>query len=587
MKNNLNSLKISKKFHLFLENLSKNAQKTDRTPFIGREKEIEAVLETLLRKLKNNLILVGKPGVGKTALITELASNINRGLVPKFLKGRIILEFSMNAFFYSRDSINVLVEDLERLFSEIKNNKDKIILFLDDLRMPSTFETKNKDQSDQIQNLLKSYFTDRELTIIAATTPEYYYKSIKSDEIMTSHFSTVLINEPGENEMLSILRGVKSYFENYYSLKIHDTLFEKIFFLCQKFIPNRAFPHKAIDLLDVSCSRASLKKGKKFSIEYIYQSISNISKIPIDIIKIDPQEHCKGILEYFRRNVVNQGHALEEISRIIRLSRLETGADQTRPEGIFLFLGATGVGKSYVASKIAKYLFGSEEKLRIIDLIEYKKQEDVQKLLDGNKSEPGALIKEIENHPFSVIFFENILDAHSSVLNSIGKVVKKGEIIDPFGRKYFMSNNIFILSLTSIGEEKKETSIGFVKDNKILREIIIPPKIMNVLDWVDEIIQFSPLTEKHLKQIANEKLKILKVEIKEKYNTVINVNKSVFNTISYDSIREGKFAHSVSEFIDRKIKIKLLDMISKKNKDRKFEISVKSDKINIRGIKRS
>ena len=420
-----NYLNISKEFHPFLENLSENAEKADRMPFIGRGKEIEALLETLLRKLKNNILLVGKPGVGKTALITEIASLINKGEAPKILKNKIILELSVNAFFYSRDSVKILMKDLEKLFSEIKQNKERIILFLDDMQMRSISGSKKKDPADQVQNLLKSHTLDRELTIIAATTPEYYYKSLKGDELISSHFSPLLINEPAEGEMLKILSGVKSYFENYYTLKIPEALFKKIFFLSQKFIPSRAFPHKAIDLLDISCSKASLKKEKQLNIDYVYLSVSNISKLPINIVKIDPQEHCKGILDYLKKNVVNQAEALAEISRIIKISRLETDVDKIRPEGIFLFLGATGVGKSFVASKIAEYLFGSKEKLRIIDLEQYKTPADFLKLLYGSKMEPGVLVQEVENHPFSVFLFENILEADSAVLSTLGKILNR------------------------------------------------------------------------------------------------------------------------------------------------------------------
>ena len=574
MSNHLDHLNISREFHPFLENLSVNAEKTDRIPFIGRENEIEAVLETLLRKLKNNILLVGKPGVGKTALITELASSINKGAVPDILKGKIILELSMNAFFYSRDSVNLLVSDLEKLFSEIKKNKEMVILFLDDMQMRSISGSKKKDPSDQIQNLLKSYVADRELTIIAATTPEYYYKTLKSDEIMSSHFSPVLINEPGEKEMLAILNGVKSYFEKYYLLKIPNTLFKNVFFLSQKFIPNRAFPHKAIDLLDISCSRASLKKEKQLKMNYIYQQISHISKLPINIVKIDPQEHCKGILAYLKKKVVNQAEALEEVSRIIKLSRLETDVDNTRPEGIFLFLGLTGVGKSFVAAKIAEYLFGSKEKLRIIDLEEYRTPGDFQKMIYGTKVDPGALVQEVENHPFSVVLFENIGEAHSAVLNALGKILNRGEIVDPYGEKHFLTRIIFILNLTRIGEVKKESRIGFIKGEKDSKEIFIPSKIMDLLDWVDEIVEFKPLTEVHLKRIAQEKLNGLIDEIKEKYNKIVEVGKDVTETIAREALIEGGFAHSVSKFIERKIKINLLDMITRDEKKDKFEINV-------------
>ena len=255
--------------------------------------------------------------------------------------------------------------------------------------------------------------------------------------------------------------------------------------------------------------------------------------------------------------------------------------DKIRPEGIFLFLGATGVGKSFVASKIAEYLFGSKEKLRIIDLEQYKTPADFLKLLYGSKMEPGVLVQEVENHPFSVFLFENILEADSAVLSTLGKILNKGEIIDPVGEKYFLSRIIFILNLTKIGEEKKATHIGFIKGEKDSKEIIVPSKIMDVLDWVDEIVEFTPLTEEHLKLIAKEKLNEMIAEIKEKYKRIVTFSSKVLSTISREALKAGGFAHSVSEFIDRKIRIKLLDLITKEEKKEKFEIDVKLSKIDI------
>lgn len=585
MTDSLEKLNISKEFHPFLDNLSEAAEIEDRIPFIGREREIEAVMETLLRKLKNNLLLIGNPGVGKTALITEVASRIKKEKTPPILRNKIILELSMNAFIYSRDSIESLIKGFERLFSEIKQNRDKIILFLDEMQMQSIVAFNKKNQYNQIQNLLKSYITSRELNIIAATTPGNYYKFIKSDEALSLKFSPILVNEPNEKEMLKILYGVKPYFEKYYSLKIPENLFEKIYSLSKSFIPHRAFPHKAIDLLDISCSKASLKKEIELNPDYFYQSVSSISKLPYEVVKKDPQEYCKGILDFLKKNVVNQRNALEETARIIklsRLSRLEDHVINTKPEGIFLFLGPTGVGKSYVSSKIAAYLFGMDSKLRVIDLIDYKNPDDIRKLIGDDKSNPGVLIQEVENHPFSVMLFENIENVHSSILYFLGKVLNKGEIIDAFGKKHYLSNIIFILSLTSIGETRKGSHIGFVKGNRISNEIIVPLKIMNMLDWVDEIIEFSPLTKDHLRLIATQRIDELKYEMNKKYNVAIDINRNVVDVISYRALQSGSYAHSVVDIIGKELKTKILDFITKNNKKIKLEVGIKSHKIKIK-----
>jgi ATP-dependent Clp protease ATP-binding subunit ClpA len=582
MPETLEKLNISKKFHPFLENLSENADKKDRLPFIGRENEIETVMETLMRRLKHNLLLIGKSGVGKTALITEVASRINLKQVPPPLQGKVILEFSLNRFFYSRDSQEVLLKDLEQFFSELIKIKDTVILFLDEMQLQSLPDADKKDRQEQVQSVLKAYVAQRELSIIAATTPENYFKSIKSDEILSFNFCPLSLEEPDRKEMLEILKGVTPYFEEYYSLRIPAELFEQIIILLDNFSPHRAFPHKAIDLVDMCCSRTSLKNGEELDLEIIYQSIADLSRLPVDIVKIDPAEHRMNIRGYLEKEVVNQRAAIEEISRIIKLSGLEGETHRSHPEGVFLFLGTAGVGKSYVARKIAQYLFGSPEKLRVIDLQDYTEPEDFKKLISDDKADPGILVREVDDHPFSVILFENIGNVNEDVLDDLGNALAKGTIVDAAGKKHFIANIIFILSLTSIGEEKIESPIGFVKGNQIRYELVIPPKINNVLDSVDEIIQFEALTEEHLKLIASDKMEDVKEEIKKKYNSDVLVGEGVFKSISKESLQEGGFAHTVAEKIERQIKLKLLDLITKTEKQQTFEISMKNNSIRIK-----
>ncbi|HUU05299.1 MAG TPA: AAA family ATPase [Patescibacteria group bacterium] len=579
----LEQLNISPEFHPFISNLSDLAGGKERMPFIGREKELEALMETLLRKLKKDIILVGKPGVGKTALITELAHRINRGRVPANLRGKIILEFSLNQFFYSRGSLDLLAKDFEKLFAEIRKSRERIILFLDEMNGQSLGIGTHPGRGSQLQGLLKAHIASRELLIIAAATPEDYYKYIKSDEVMAASFSAILLSEPEKDEMLKILVGVKGYFEEYYGLRIPGGLFARVFTLAQRFIPTRAFPDKAIELLDIACSKASLKKIRTLNIQHIYQSISSISKLPIEIVCLDTHKHYRGMLAYLQGAAVNQTPALEEISRIIKLAKLETRPNTLKPQGIFLFLGPTGVGKSFVAARIASYLFGSPEKLRVIDLAGFKKAEDAEKLIRGDEEGSfGILIREIENHPFAVILFENIEAAHSSVLYFLGKVLSKGEVVDIAGKKHYLANIIFILSLTGIGQAKKGSVIGFVKDDPRSGEIVISPKIMNVLDWVDEIIQFTPLSLEHLKKITAIQLEKLRRDMQDRYQCKLSVDDGLLDVLAGEAEKSGRYAHAVSDFIEREIRLPAVDIVTKT--DRKPQLRVTLEKKRVRVV---
>ena len=582
MSENFNELRISKKFHPFLENLSEQAKDSERIPFVGREEELEAVMETLLRKLKSNLLLVGKPGVGKTALITELAARINSGNVHPSLKDKVIFELSMNRFFFNGDGGDRSVKEFEGLFAELIKNRERIILFLNEMEIESISGRERSESSSGIQNLLKSYFVNRELKLIGATTPDYYYRFMKSDDFLSMNFSTVFLEEPEQSDVLEILAGISRFFEDYYSIKIKKGILKEIFELSRRFVPHRYFPGKGVELLDSSCSKASVKGEKELKVAHIYKSLSDITKLPPEIIKLDPVKHASGILSHLKKKIINQSPALEEVARIIKLSRFEADKAGKKAEGIFLFLGPPGVGKSYIAREIAEYLFGSRKKLRVIDLSEYKKPEDVIKLVSGPKGEMGQLIKEFELHPFSVIYFENIDQTHNSTLAFLRDILGKGEVFDSTGKKYCISNKIFIFSLTRIGNEVSESRIGFVKGSKILSRIIIPPKIVNVLDWVDEIIEFSPLGKESLEKIAINEMEGIAGEIEDKFKKILIFDKKISKILSQEAARRGGSAHMIVEFMEREIRSVVIDFITgKKLKTDKLYVRFNKNRIEI------
>lgn len=567
---------ISEKFLPYIKNLSFEAARKDRIPFAGREKEIESSMETLLRRLKNKLLLIGKPGTGKTALITEIAGRTSSANAPEPVRDKIVIEFMLRKFMFSMSEKGTMLSDFEAFFGEVLMMRNELILFIDDLPVPEHNESSLSGQLQQIMNQLKFYVADRRLRLILSTTPENYYRYIKNDEMFGMNVSPVFINEPDRLDMLDMLEGVKPFFENYYKLKISENIFDILYDLAINFIPHRAFPHKGIDLFDMAASRASVKGENELKIDYLFECAANIAKLPVDIVRKNGEELVDGVKDYLTKVVVNQKDAISEISRIIKIGRMDKQNRGNQPEGVFLFLGPAGVGKSFISARIAEYLFGSADKLRIIDLESYNRPEDVDRLL-GSAEKRGDLVKEVENNPFSVILFENIEEASSAVLYKLGKVFTRGELCDNCGKKHPVANIIFILSLTSIGEERMENKIGFVKGKDPEKELVIPGKIMNLLECVDEIVEFTPLSEKDLKNITIEKIDELRREFMDRFAVNLDVDEGIVSQISEASLGSGEFAHQVGEIVERELRPVLLEGLGPEEKGKTFTLGIKDD----------
>jgi len=554
---------ISERFLPYVHNLSEIADRDDRMPFIGRAQELEAVIETLQRRLKRNVVLVGRPGVGKTALITELAARINRGECPANLHGKVILELAVNSLFFSSGSLEQAAKEFERFFAEVLAQRDRVILFLDELQIPTAALPGGRPpQLARVQALIRSHLAGRDIQMIAAATPEEYLRNIQLDEMLSSSLSAVNLLEPTVEEMCDILSGICPFFGRYYSIEIPRALFDPLLRLAARFVPHRAFPDKAIELLDIACSKASLKGHKVLAQDYVEATVAETSHLPIEIVRVDPEGRVRELEGFLQSTTINQRAALAEIARIFRLSMLRKDDPPGRPGGVFLFLGPAGTGKSYVAQRMAEFLFGSEEKLRLIDLSGLTRATDAARLVQGDSPDAkGTLIQQIYQHPFAVILFEGLETAHPQVLTFLGKALRAGEIVDAFGKRHPLSSLIFILSLTGIGEEREEPAqVGFLAGEKP-PQLFIPPKFVDLLEWVDEVIEFVPLSRDHLKQLAMLQVDRLREEVQGTFSCQLEVTPAVVDLVLRESAQAGEFARSVNQFVEREIRRPVMDRL--------------------------
>ena len=577
---------FSGQFDSYLNNLSMKAALDDRMPFIGREKELEAVMETLLRRLKNNVILVGRPGVGKTAFITSMAARMAGPEAPSVLRDKVVLELSVNAFFHAQESYKAVLREFQALIAEIRRHGSRVILFLDEIVIRLMTGGDRHQNVIHLQNLLKNSISRKEFTLIAATTPEDYYRFIKNDDFIGANANTVFMEEPDRREVMKILAGIQPYFSNYYQLEIPSSLFSDLFELALRFIPHRAFPDKVVELLDSAAAKAALKRADKLKKEHVYQSVADITRLACEVIRRDPGELYEGLFPFLRAGIINQEQALLEIARVLKLSYLQSAEDQQRPQAIFLFLGPPGTGKSFVAERIAEYFFADCEKLRTIDMAEFGQAESVEKLLfDRASGRDGVLLREVEAHPFSVLLLENVQEAHSSVLYFIGETLKRGEIVDRVGGRHSLSRIIVILSLTRIGVEMREQAIGFFAEGRSRTQVIIAPEIMSLLDWVDEIIEFTPLDRAQLVLLVENMLKKLVVDFKAHYNCRLSFSKEVALLAADLAFTSGRFAHTLSEFVERRVKVTAVDVVTRQGHSAALHFLVEHGEIKVEALK--
>src|SRR5476649_1488695 len=507
----------------YARDLTQMAHQSQFDPLIGREKEVERIIQILSRRTKNNPILLGEPGVGKTAIVEGLASRIIEGNVPLFIANKRILSLDLSLIVAGTKYRGQFEERLKGIIKELKENPD-IIIFIDEIH--SLIGAGSAEGSLDAANILKPALSRGEISCVGATTIREYRRYIEKDRSLLRRFQAINVAPPNEDETLQILEGVKERYESFHKVKYSDTAIRSAVYQSNRYITDRFFPDKAIDILDEAGAKVKLRRvadtqnlrrleseirsivkemkkaisDKDFEkavflrereielkeeVERFKQErentgeemmevtkkdveeiISSWTDIPITSIEADEAAKLIKMEEILKSRIVGQDKAIQAISRAIRRSRLGV-ASPNRPMGSFIFLGSSGVGKTEVARRLAEFLFGSQKHLIRFDMSEYMEKHAVSKLIGSppgyvGHEEGGQLTEKVKRNPYSVVLLDEVEKAHPDIFNILLQVFEDGHLTDGLGNRVNFKNTIIIMT-SNIGARfiQKKSSMGF------------------------------------------------------------------------------------------------------------------------------
>jgi ATP-dependent Clp protease ATP-binding subunit ClpC len=533
-------------------NLTKLAKEGKLNKIIGREEELQRLIQILLKKTKNNPILIGEPGVGKTAIVEGLAYKIANNEI-KELQNKQIIELTVSSILAGTSLRGELEKKLEDLIKQLENN-DNIILFIDEIHTIMLDNT--------ISNVLKPALARGQLTIIGATTTEEYYKYIEKDPALERRFQPILINEPTLEQTLQILENIIPSFEQHHNVKYDKEMLFNLIKLSQRYIPNRNLPDKVIDLIDEAATYVKTEKNKNIvELEDIKEIISKQTGIPIS--KMDQSETNKiaNLEELLKTKIIGQDEAIEKVSKIIKIAKAGLNISK-RPYGVFLFLGPTGVGKTYFAKVLAETIFSGSEDIIRLDMSEFKEKHEVAKLLGAppgyvGYEKDGILTLAIKKNPYTVILLDEIEKAHPEVFDIFLQVFDEGYLKDSKGRTLVFYDTVIIMT-SNIGSN---LIFNLIKENpnitneelkqKLISEILkfLRPEILN---RIDEVIVFKPLNKESVIKIIELELNEISKKIEENGGSLIFTDK--LKEYILDNAFDPSFgARNIKRFIQSKI----------------------------------
>lgn len=509
------------RFEDFCTNLNRQASEGLIDPIVGRTRELTEVAEVLARRKKNNVIIVGEPGVGKTAIAEGLALMIVEGTVPHTLEDKVVYSLDVTAMVAGTKYRGEFEERAKIVFDQLAK-KDNAILFIDEIHMIMGAGNAGGSNID-IANLLKPLLASGKLHCIGATTSEEYRENFEKDRALQRRFQRLNIDQPSNADTKLILRGLREYYEAFHNVSYDDSALDLAVDLAERYIFNRFNPDRAIDVIDVAGAQAKLHKTTdRITDDEIRKAISKVANISLDMIDAKQNTNYEKLEDNIKSKIFGQDTAVQQLTDAIFVAKAGM-RQRNKPVGSFLFVGPTGTGKTEVCRQLADNL---NVKLRKYDMSEYMESHSVSKLIgappgyvghaEGGVGS-GKLINEVEETPNCIVLLDEVEKAHPSVMNLLLQVMDDGKLTSSTGKTADFSNVILIMTSNLGAAQRSKQAIGFSNSNddasKIAIEKFFSPEFRNRLDAV---VEFKNLDKDHILMIVDKAVKELNTMLEEK-----------------------------------------------------------------------
>lgn len=625
----------------YCTNLTQKAREGKLDNVVGRDKEISRVIHILSRRQKNNPCLIGEPGVGKTAIAEGIAQRIVAGDVPFHIKDKELYLLDLTALVAGTQFRGQFESRCKGLVEEVKE-QGNVILFIDEVH--TLVGTGDNEGTMNAANILKPSLSRGEIQVIGATTFKEYRKYIEKDSALERRFQPVTVSEPTVEDTITVLKGIKQYYENFHRVKISDDMLRECAVLSERYINDRFLPDKAIDLLDEACACTSirtpeieefdalneeLKKHEKLVEDYeqksdpdyeiiakkkgeilriqnrlkeVEETLKNVQVTEEDISKVielwtgipankiaqTEYDKIKHLKEALSKRVIGQDEAVDKVAKAIKRTRVQL-SKRRRPAS-FIFVGPTGVGKTELVKVLGEELFDATEPLIRVDMTEYMEKHSVSKLIGSPPGyvgfdEAGQLTEKVRRRPYSVVLFDEIEKAHPDVMNILLQILDEGRINDSQGRSVSFENTVIVMT-SNAGSTDRDTGVGFNKtDSDIAKD-----KAMKALrDFlrpeflgrIDEIVVFNPLTEENYAGIAGLMLDEMKSPLEEKHISLRYTDEAL-KTIAHKAYGQKLGARDIRRVIRNEVEDKIAELLIDKGEGAVSAVAISADNGEIR-----